>query len=100
MSSLENRGKGAWRLTISDGYTPDGKKIRFQRTIHVDPAHTPTVQRREVEKQAALLEADFRRKLLLTGNRAPLKQVFSEFIEEKQRAGLKASSIGFYTKLF
>ena len=66
MSSLENRGNGSWRLTISDGYAPDGKKIRFQRTIHVDPMHTPAVQRREAEKQAALLEADFRRKLLLT----------------------------------
>lgn len=41
MSSLENRGNGSWRLTISDGYAPDGKKIRFQRTIHVDPMHTP-----------------------------------------------------------
>ena len=60
MSSLENRGNGSWRLTISDGYAPDGKKIRFQRTIHVDPMHTPAVQRREAEKQAALLEADFR----------------------------------------
>lgn len=57
MSSLENRGNGSWRLTISDGYAPDGKKIRFQRTIHVDPMHTPAVQRREAEKQAALLEA-------------------------------------------
>ena len=47
MSSLENRGNGSWRLTISDGYAPDGKKIRFQRTIHVDPMHTPAVQRRE-----------------------------------------------------
>ncbi|MEE0298072.1 MAG: hypothetical protein UD963_02190, partial [Christensenellales bacterium] len=100
MSSLENRGNGSWRLTISDGYAPDGKKIRFQRTIHVDPMHTPAVQRREAEKQAALLEADFRRKLLLTGNRAPLRQVFAEFVEEKQRAGLKASSIRFYTNLF
>lgn len=53
MSSLENRGNGSWRLTISDGYAPDGKKIRFQRTIHVDPMHTPAVQRREAEKQAA-----------------------------------------------
>ena len=41
MSSLENRGNGSWRLTISDGYASDGKKIRFQRTIHVDPMPTP-----------------------------------------------------------
>ncbi len=59
-SSLENRGNGSWRLTISDGYAPDSKKIRFQRTIRVDPMHMPAVQRREAEKQAALLEADFR----------------------------------------
>lgn len=67
MSSLENRGNGSWRLTISDGYAPDGKKIRFQRTIHVDPMHTPAVQRREAEKQAALLEADFPAKAAADG---------------------------------
>ena len=39
MSSLENRGNGSWRLTISDGYAPDGKKIRFQQAIR-DAMHT------------------------------------------------------------
>ena len=71
MSSLENRGNGSWRLTISDGYAPDGKKIRFQRTIHVDPMHTSAVQRREAEKQAALLEADGRARALTGANRSP-----------------------------
>lgn len=98
--NLENRGNGSWRVTISDGYDPDGSKRRFQRTIHVDPRKTENAQRREAEKQAALIEADFRRKLLLMGNKVPLRQAFEEFIAEKQRAGLKAATISFYENRF
>ena len=64
MASLENRGNGSWRVTISNGYNPDGSKRRLQRTIKVDPGKTVNAQRKEVEKQAAALETDFSRHLL------------------------------------
>lgn len=95
--NLEKRGNGSWRLTISDGYAPDGSKIRFQKTIKVDPNKTINAQRREAEKQAALIEADFRRKLLLTGKRITIAQLAEEYLTDRtQRRGLKERTIKQY----
>ncbi len=99
--NLENRGNGSWRLTISDGYNPDGSKIRFRHTIHVDPTRTENAQRREAEKQAAIIEADFRRKLLLTGNKLPLSELFEEYMTDSvQRRGLKPTTAKQYRDSF
>lgn len=99
--NLENRGNGSWRVTISDGYAPDGSKIRFRRTIKVDPAKSELSQRRDVEKQAAMLEADYRRKLLLAGNRLPLCALYEEYMENYvRRKGLKLSTKRQYRDLF
>ena len=92
--NLENRGNGAWRLTISDGYAPDGSKIRFRQTIRVDPMRTENAQRREAEKQAALIEADYRRKLLTISGRITVKQLAEEYLTN--RRGLKASTLKQY----
>ena len=73
--NLENRCNGSWRLTISDGYGPDGKKVRFQQTIKVDPTRTVNAQRHEAEKQAALIEADYRRKLLTISRKITIAQL-------------------------
>ena len=67
MANLENRGNGSWRITISNGYNPDGSKRRLKRTIKVDPTKTVIAQRREAERQAAALETDFRRHLIAEG---------------------------------
>ncbi len=95
--NLEKRGNGAWRLTISDGYNPDGTKIRFRQTIHVDPMRTENAQRREAEKQAAIIEADYRRKLLLAGNKLPISELYKEFMRDSVlRRGLKPRSVEHY----
>lgn len=99
--NLENRGNGSWRVTISDGYAPDGRKNRFQRTIKVDPAKSPLAQRREAEKQAALLEADYRRKLVMAGNKLPISELYEEFMENHvRRKGLKIATAQEYQYLF
>ena len=80
MASLENRGNGSWRVTISNGYNPDGSKRRLQRTIKVDPTKTENAQRREVEKQAAALETDYRRHLITDGKRITIAALADEFL--------------------
>ena len=62
MASLENRGNGSWRIIISNGYDARGKKQRITKTVQVDPKKTELSQRREVEKEAAKLQADFDRR--------------------------------------
>ena len=81
MASLENRGNGSWRVTISNGYNPDGSKRRLQRTIKVDPTKTENAQRKEVEKQAAALETDYRRHLITDGKKITIAALADEFMD-------------------
>lgn len=100
MASLENRGNGSWRVTISNGYNPDGSKRRLQRTIKVDPTKTENAQRREVEKQAAALETDFRRHLITEGKRITMAALADEFMADHvQRRKLATSTAREYKDL-
>ena len=80
MANLENRGNGSWRVTISNGYNPDGSKRRLQRTIKVDKSKTENAQRKEVERQAAALETDYRRHLIADGKKITIADLADEFM--------------------
>ena len=81
MASLTNRGNGSWRITISNGYDAQGRKQFLKRTIHVDPNKTELAQRREAEKEAAKIEADYRRHLLTDSKKIKLSDVCDEYLE-------------------
>lgn len=97
MASLENRGNGSWRVIISNGYNPDGSKRRLQRTIKVDPTKTENAQRREVERQAAALETDYRRHLITDGKMVTISALANEFLSDHaKRRGLAAATTAHY----
>ena len=81
MPSIENKGNGSWRITISNGYNPDGSKRRLQRTVKVDPTKTVNAQRKEAEKLAAALETDYRRHLITDGKKITIAALAEEFME-------------------
>lgn len=83
MAGFENRGGGSWRITISNGYDSLGHKRYIRRTIHVDPSKTLLAQKREAEKQAALIEADFRRHLLTEGSKVRFEDLAEEYLQVK-----------------
>ncbi len=78
---LENRGNGTWRLTIQEGLNPDGSQVRFRKTIKVDPKKSLSVQRKEAEKQAALITADYERKLLTNSKKLTFKDLAEEYVQ-------------------
>lgn len=86
MPTLENRGNGSWRVTISGGYGPDKKQIRIKKTIHVNPNSTESAQRRQVEREAAALETDYRRHLITEAKKTRLSAVAEEYLESKPMA--------------
>ena len=85
MASLENRGNGSWRVTISAGYKPNGQKNFRKRTFKVDPTKTENAQRAEVKKLAAALETDFDRHLINPGNKVSINELADEFMDEHVR---------------
>lgn len=82
MASYENKGNGSWRITISNGYEPDGRKRRLQRTVKVDPTKTVNAQRKEAEKLAAALETDYRRHLITDGRKITMAALADEFMAD------------------
>lgn len=101
MASLENRGGGSWRVIISNGYGPDGKKKFLKRTVHVDPNKTERSQRLEVKKEAAKLQADFDRQQITDAKKLTFKQVYENYLQDRViRRGLAPRTVDDYKKLF
>ncbi len=92
MAQLENRGNGNWRVTISAGYDEQGRQIRIRRTIKVDPAKTEGAQIREVERQAAKLQADHDRQLLTASASVSIAALSEEFLSMLKGRGKVAQS--------
>ena len=94
MATLLNKGNGKWKVTISGGYNPDGSQIRIVRTISVNPAATENSQRKQVEREAAALETDYRRHIITDAKKIRLSAVFEEYLErpmaESTRSGYKS----------
>lgn len=100
MASLENRGNGSWRIVISNGYKPNGEKLRLQRTVKVDPSKTVNAQRQEVKKLAAALETDYRRHLITDGKKITISELANEFMSDHvQRRNLAMSTTRQYKEL-
>lgn len=66
--SIEKRGENSWRLVVSSGYGPDGKRIRYKRTVQAK-------SRREAEKLLALFVSEVEAGMYV----APSKLTFIEF---------------------
>lgn len=101
MASLENRGGGSWRIIVCNGYDAKGKKKRIQRTVNVDPNKTELAQKREVQKMAALLEADFQRQKVTEAKKLTFKKVYEDYLQDRIiRRGLVLQTVDSYKKLF
>lgn len=96
MAHLENRGNGSWRIIISLGYDAQGKKQMHREAYKVDPSHTIGSQRREVEKHAAILQADLQRGLLEASRKVTVAAFIEEYLDDRRRAGLAASTLKQY----
>lgn len=66
--SIEKRGENSWRLVVSGGFGPNGKRIRHKRTVQAK-------SRREAEKLLAQFVAEVEAGTYV----APAKMTFAEF---------------------
>lgn len=97
--TLENRGQGSWRVTISDGYE-GAKQRRLRRTVRVDPSMTIKAQEREAGRLAAELETDYRRHKLTIAKKVTLEDFSVEWMENyARRKGLSPRTIYSYEYL-
>lgn len=101
MATIENRGNGSWRITVSGGYGSDGRQIRVRRTFHADPKSTENSQRKQAEKYAAALETDFERQQITDAKKLTFKAVYEDYIQDRViLKGRAPRTIDDYKKLF
>ena len=85
MASIEKRvGKNgdSYRITVSAGYTKDGKKVKHTKTWTPDPS----MSEKKIAKMVQRVAADFERDIEL-GYQTDNRQTFSEYahlIEERK----------------
>lgn len=97
---IENRGNGSWRVIISGGYDSSGKQIRLIRTLKADPRSTENAQRKHIEREAAQIEADFRRNLITAANHISMKALYEDYKQDRLiRRGLAERTISDYKRI-
>lgn len=63
MARIQNKGNGKWTVVINGGYTPDGKQVRYTKTINVVPDKGIDAQEQIVMRKAAAIEHEYHRQL-------------------------------------
>lgn len=101
MASVKNKGNGAWLITISDGYRPDGSQKRIYRTFHANPKSTESAQQKQAEKYAARLQTECDDKKINDKKKITFKKVYEDYVQDRLvRKGLAQQTIDSYKKLF
>lgn len=80
MASIRKRGN-AYRIHVSDGYYPDGRKRVRTATFQPDPTKTD----RQNQKALEYFAADFERSVLAGSNFDGEKMTFAELVKEYER---------------
>lgn len=98
MASITKRGS-SYRITVSNGYTPQGKQILETATFTPDPDKTP----KQNEKALKLFAMDFERQVkngtYLEGEKITFQEFAKRWLKEYAPSHLEATSIEFYTRL-
>lgn len=68
MASIREKGNGKYEITISNGYTISGKKIRVIKTVQLDTKLSPKKMEKEIQNIAYELEKEVKSGLYLKGN--------------------------------
>jgi integrase len=77
MASIEKRSENTYRITVSDGYDSDGKKIRKRKIVELQPGLTKKQIEAELKRQAILFEEEVKNGNYIDAG----KMTFADFID-------------------
>ncbi|MDL2248369.1 site-specific integrase, partial [Tyzzerella sp. OttesenSCG-928-J15] len=78
MASIEKRSDNKYRITVSCGYAPDGRKLRKHKTVTLEAGLTERQKEKEINRLAVLFEQQVNNGTYLDGE----KITFGEFAEK------------------
>ncbi len=92
--SIEKRGRNSWRILICDGYRADGSKRRVYRTLRYGVSLSEQQQKRQCEKELALLYASVKAGAAVAGPQYTLEQ----FVRQWRHDYLDAKNVSPVTR--
>lgn len=98
MANIEKRGD-TYRITVSNGYDIQGKKIREKATFIPDSALTLKQQQKALEKFVFEFEEKVKNGKFLKGEKISLKDFTDTWLKEYASQQLERTTIAAYTEL-
>lgn len=98
MGAWKPRGKNSYRLTVSQGYDSNGKKIQKQKTIHIPEGLTEKQLAKALTIELDKFEKEVQRGTYLDGN-ITLNEFADKWMKDYAETNLKATTLARYKKL-
>lgn len=95
MANVEKRGN-SYRITISNGYDVNGKKIRENTTFTPDPGLTPKQQQKALDKFVFDFEEKVKNGKYLKGEKITLKDFSIKWLQEHGKPNLELTTYKSY----
>lgn len=97
MASIKQIGSN-YKITVSNGYDVDGKKIRETTTFAPDPKQTPKQQQKALEKFAYEFEQKVKDGKLLKGEKITFKEFTDRWLVEYGKQQLQPTTYNGYVQ--
>lgn len=98
MASIREKGNGKYEITISNGYTISGKKIRVIKTVQLDTKLSPKKMEKEIQNIAYELEKEVKSGLYLKGN-IKFKDFSDKWLQDYAEKKLSPTTLDRYKTL-
>lgn len=99
MGSWKKRGDYSYRLTVSQGYDSDGKKLQRQKTIHLPEDLTQKQIEKELTIQIDRFEKEVQRGTYLDGTTINLNEFAEKWMKDYAEVSLRPKTLNRYKQL-
>ncbi|WP_434642663.1 tyrosine-type recombinase/integrase [Thermoanaerobacterium thermosaccharolyticum] len=96
--SIEKRGENSYRLIVSGGYGPDGKRKRYTKTIKVE-GKTESAKLKEAKKELAKFIAEIEGNTFIEPSKLTFKAFVEKWLEEYAKDNLAPKTLYRYKEM-
>lgn len=98
IKEVKGSKKGAYRITVSNGYDMNGKQIKVSTNYTPDPAKTRKQQLKEAEEYAFEFEKKVKEGRLYNGDKISFADFTEEWLEKEAKVNLEKTTIYCYQR--
>ena len=96
MASIEKRSNNTYRITVSCGYSPEGKKLFKKKTVTIESTLTERQKEKRLNELAVLLEREVQSGTYLDGEKVTVREFAEKWLAEYAEKQLAPATIAVY----